>query len=403
MFGIGRAHRHDRASHPRHRDQAKDARGAVALSRQQPGDFREGTDHGGTKTIIDTHHHLCAPAYVGAGGREPGMLAYAGADAAQRRRRRNRSRTWTAPASPRSIISLTTPGVWFGDATEARAAGARMQRAFRQGRRRSSRPLRHVRGPADARHRRAACARSNTRSTRSRPTASASITSYDEQASGRCRLRAGLGRAQPAQGGGLYPSARGPIAAPICCRRSPRRSIEYGTDTTRTIASLVFSGTAARCPDINFLFSHAGGTMPFLIGRFIGLAQLAAIRRRACRNGVLHELQRFYYDLAQASNPGADRVADEAGADLAGAVRHRLPVSDRAGAYRGARRMRLQRRRPHGDRSRQCRAHPAARAGMRGRALRLRWWLAALLVLGRARPAPSRWRCASAGRRRRPN
>ena len=36
--------------------------------------------------------------------------------------------------------------------------------------------------------------------------------------------------------------------------------IEFGTDTTRTIASLIFTRTAARFPDINFIFSHAGGT-----------------------------------------------------------------------------------------------------------------------------------------------
>jgi predicted TIM-barrel fold metal-dependent hydrolase len=48
--------------------------------------------------------------------------------------------------------------------------------------------------------------------------------------------------------------------APNCCRNLvpdvPAPIIEYGTDTTRTIASLVFSGTAARFPNIRFIFSH---------------------------------------------------------------------------------------------------------------------------------------------------
>jgi predicted TIM-barrel fold metal-dependent hydrolase len=80
--------------------------------------------------------------------------------------------------------------------------------------------------------------------------------------------------------------------------------IEYGTDTTRAIAGLVFSGAAARYRRIRFIFSHAGGTMPFLIGRFRGLA---ANERFAARlpDGVLFELRRFFYDVAQAANPGA--------------------------------------------------------------------------------------------------
>jgi 6-methylsalicylate decarboxylase len=48
----------------------------------------------------------------------------------------------------------------------------------------------------------------------------------------------------------------------------PQPIVEFGTDTTRTIASLIFSGTAARCPDVNFIFSHAGGTVTALTDRF---------------------------------------------------------------------------------------------------------------------------------------
>jgi predicted TIM-barrel fold metal-dependent hydrolase len=85
----------------------------------------------------------------------------------------------------------------------------------------------------------------------------------------------------------------------------PDSIIEWGTDTSRTIASLVFSGTAARCPDMRIIFSHGGGTMPFLAERYLRLP--LANRKLAAHvpNGVEHELRRFYYDTAQVAHPMA--------------------------------------------------------------------------------------------------
>jgi predicted TIM-barrel fold metal-dependent hydrolase len=94
-----------------------------------------------------------------------------------------------------------------------------------------------------------------------------------------------------------------------CCRNLqpevPPTVVEFGTDTTRTIVDIVFSGTAARCPDINFIFSHAGGTLPFLTERLIKMPILDPKLAPRVPNGVLHELQRFYYDTAWSAHPGA--------------------------------------------------------------------------------------------------
>ncbi len=84
----------------------------------------------------------------------------------------------------------------------------------------------------------------------------------------------------------------------------PDKVIEFGTDTTRTIASLVFSGAAERWPDIRFIFAHAGGTVPFLIDRFEELARMPQAAKML-PNGVHAPLQRFFYDTAQAANPAA--------------------------------------------------------------------------------------------------
>jgi 6-methylsalicylate decarboxylase len=85
----------------------------------------------------------------------------------------------------------------------------------------------------------------------------------------------------------------------------PDAIIEWGTDTTRTIASLVFSGTASRLRDVKFIFSHGGGTLPFLTERFQRLPQANKDVAARLPNGVEAELKRFYYDTAQAAHPYA--------------------------------------------------------------------------------------------------
>ena len=86
-------------------------------------------------------------------------------------------------------------------------------------------------------------------------------------------------------------------------------TIEYATDSTRTIASLLFSGTAAKFPNIRWIFSHGGGTMPFLVGRF---ERLAAERSEAyLKDGAVPQLKKFYYEIAQANHEGAlDALVD---------------------------------------------------------------------------------------------
>jgi 6-methylsalicylate decarboxylase len=99
---------------------------------------------------------------------------------------------------------------------------------------------------------------------------------------------------------------------PNCCAHlvpeAPVPMIEYGTDTTRAIASLVLSGAASRYPDIRWIFSHAGGTMPFLLERFLFQADVQSKTPEGAKkipHGVLYELRRLYFDTAQSANPYA--------------------------------------------------------------------------------------------------
>jgi 6-methylsalicylate decarboxylase len=63
----------------------------------------------------------------------------------------------------------------------------------------------------------------------------------------------------------------------------------------------VFSGTTLRCPDIRFIFSHSGGTLPFLTARFERLNE----ERKDARlpNGPIPELRKLYYEVAQGNTP----------------------------------------------------------------------------------------------------
>ena len=67
--------------------------------------------------------------------------------------------------------------------------------------------------------------------------------------------------------------------------------ITLSTETTLTIQSILYTNTATRCPDIRFIWSHGGGTMPYITSRLGG-----------GNPAVLHEMQKFYYDTAQAFN-----------------------------------------------------------------------------------------------------
>jgi predicted TIM-barrel fold metal-dependent hydrolase len=93
-----------------------------------------------------------------------------------------------------------------------------------------------------------------------------------------------------------------------CCSgllpRVPNQMLEYPMDTMRTIASLIVSETATRCPDVRFIFSHAGGPLVGVAGRLLG-AEMSAenLAKTPEPNSRLHHLRRFYYDTAGSANP----------------------------------------------------------------------------------------------------
>jgi predicted TIM-barrel fold metal-dependent hydrolase len=69
--------------------------------------------------------------------------------------------------------------------------------------------------------------------------------------------------------------------------------------------SLLVSGAFAKLTDIRWIFSHGGGTTPMLAGRMTEvLGEQQALAERI-PHGVMHELQRLYYDTASAASPSS--------------------------------------------------------------------------------------------------
>ena len=95
-----------------------------------------------------------------------------------------------------------------------------------------------------------------------------------------------------------------PVAGACCTNLSVgvnAATLEVPFDTTRTIASLLLSGTLARTRDIRWLFSHAGGTMPMMAGRINSFYANNPKRPEFAPDGIEEELRKLYYDTANAA------------------------------------------------------------------------------------------------------
>jgi 6-methylsalicylate decarboxylase len=82
--------------------------------------------------------------------------------------------------------------------------------------------------------------------------------------------------------------------------------LEFVFDTTRAVTHLALSGTLERCPDLQLIVPHAGGTIPFLVDRISLLADrfVPGTQMRAPA-GVKAYFRRLYYELAISTNPHA--------------------------------------------------------------------------------------------------
>lgn len=77
----------------------------------------------------------------------------------------------------------------------------------------------------------------------------------------------------------------------------PRMLVDYPGETTKVATNLILKGVTTRCPDIPFILSHSGGTLPMLAHR-ISIFDKSNTFKDNYPDGAMHHIARFYYDTA---------------------------------------------------------------------------------------------------------
>lgn len=245
---------------------------------------------------VDIHHHILPPSYLSALGERIGHQGLFGSPPA-----------WTPQISLEvmdrngidgAIVSISAPGVWFGDPNESERLArdcndyaAQMKAEF----------------PG----------KFGFFATLPMPDVEASLREIERAFE---ILRAD-GVVLMTNYGGIYPGdiALRPLFDELDRRRAvvffhptaatypnplphiPAPSLEFPFETTRAITSMLYGGTLSRCRAARFVFAHAGGALPFLALR---IARLTARPEFAecVPDGVLTELRRLHFDTALAAN-----------------------------------------------------------------------------------------------------
>lgn len=248
--------------------------------------------------LVDVHHHLFPPAY---------MKARSG-DVAARSRGYTQVLEWTpekslaemdAAGTRTAVLSMTAP-LWFGDAPEARAL-ARQTNEYAAGLARdypgrfgsfAALPLPDVDG-------------SITELGFALDTLKIDgvglLSNYNDKYLGEPQfepLLAELDRRSAV----AYVH---PTVASCCQNLVPSISpafLELPFDSSRTITSLLYAGAFARYPNIQWIFSHGGGAIPFLADRVSQWAKARPDLAAKLPEGPMAYLRKLNFDTASVTS-----------------------------------------------------------------------------------------------------
>lgn len=251
--------------------------------------------------LIDVHHHLFPPAYLQANA----------SVVAARSRGYTQVLEWTpersladmeAAGTTTAVLSMTAP-VWFTDAAQASAlARAANDYAASLVQRHPGRFAAFVTLPLPAID--AALGELARGLDELHFQGAALLTNYDAAYLGDARftpLLAELDRR------GAVAYVHPSVAS--CCQNLvpelPPAFLELPFDTTRTIASLLYSGALARFRRIRWIFAHGGGALPFLADRLSQWSKARPDLAERLPEGPMAELRRLHFDTASVTNAPA--------------------------------------------------------------------------------------------------
>ncbi len=94
----------------------------------------------------------------------------------------------------------------------------------------------------------------------------------------------------------------------------PDNLLDFPTDTNRAVAQMHYTNRFARTPNVKYIFSHAGGSIPYLAARFAIIDEMGFIAGGELRGAAADMFRTIYWDTAlAASDPVLRMLRDVAG------------------------------------------------------------------------------------------
>jgi predicted TIM-barrel fold metal-dependent hydrolase len=100
-----------------------------------------------------------------------------------------------------------------------------------------------------------------------------------------------------------------PVDTTLVSPLLPQPVIDYPFETTRTAVDLIVSKTIRDFPNIKIILPHAGGTLPYLLGRPASV--MPYLSTKHVTEEIIEDARNFYYDTAVAGSENVLTVLEK--------------------------------------------------------------------------------------------